>query len=72
MFKNIKNMKINKNNYICTINTFEVTLRINKNNYNKNVLIELCLVYCVLFCFIVYKRQSTVLILVSPFPIQCV
>ena len=32
MFYNIKNMKMNKNNYICTINTFEITPEININN----------------------------------------
>ena len=50
-------MKINKNNNICTINTFEITLKINQNNYNKYVLIVFYLAYRALFCFIVYNRQ---------------
>ena len=35
MFQNIKNSKINKNNYTCTIKAFKIILAINKNNQNQ-------------------------------------
>ena len=54
-------MQINKRTYICTINTFKITFKIDKNSLNKYVLIVLYLAYrvFVLFhCLRVGSRQS--------------
>ena len=50
MSQNIKNSKINKNNYTCTITAFRITLEINKNNQNKSFHCALLNESC-LFCF---------------------